>query len=318
MQKVVSDILTAASSTMVDELRADAEFGELPSITYDDGETERVVYSLPPAFGPDADSILFFTAPKSGTVMLSLLLGCLAPHAGLNFVYIIGEFFKLGIPPTKAPASTSAIFLPKGYCYGFPYLPSEFEIPIIGRVKTLLLVRDPRDMLVSLYYSVRSSHPEPGSSVNAVNAKITELPGRRAAQTMDIDEFLTGYIMDDANCNSIENYRDLLREYRELSVSGPVKLFRYEDVIYDKAGWVADICAYLGWNISAEIQRDAVARVDIFPGSEQQDEHIRQVHPGNYKSKLKIETIRLIEDICAEEMAFFGYERYCPSTGKAG
>ena len=297
--------LTASAATGDDQPSRADKIGELPSISYNDGDARHVIYTLPPTLDPNRDSVLFFTAPKSGTVLLSQLLGHLAPHAGVSFVYIIGEFFKLGIPPGKAPASTSAIFLPKGYCYGFPYLPTEFEIPIIGKVKTLLLVRDPRDMLVSLYYSLRISHPDPGEFAGSLKAEMTMMPGRTDAQTTDIDEFAVQY------ANDID-YTDVLRRYRELAELSEVTIFRYEDVIYDKARWVAEICTYLGWNISVDVQCEAVAKVDVFPEREEPDKHIRQVHPRNYKKKLKIEAIRLIEDVCADEMAFFGYERYSP------
>ena len=98
----------------------------------------------------------------------------------------MGEFFNLGIRAPQAPASTSRIFLDRGYCYGgFRFLPESFEIPILGQVKSLLLVRDPRDMLVSHYFSTRSSHPAPGSK-STLTTSMKEMPQKDVAQTISI------------------------------------------------------------------------------------------------------------------------------------
>lgn len=279
---------------------------KLPTISYQDGDSLRVIYTLPPTPSPHLDSVLYFTVPKAGTVMLSNLLGCLVPQVGLGMVYIVGEFYQLGILPEDAPASTSDIFLPKGYCYGFPGVPEAFKIPLLGRVKTILLVRDPRDMLVSLYYSSLLSHPTPGQSADAIQDKTTDLVGRESAGRMDIDSFSVEYAGD--------FYRGLLAKYRALAALPGVKVFRYEDVIYDKARWVADICQHYGWDIPVDRQRAAAEQIDLRPETERPAEHVRQVHPGNYRKKLKPETIRLIEDALAEEMEFFGYQRHRPAS----
>lgn len=281
-----------------------------PSISYQNGDALRVIYTLPPTPSPHLDSVLFFTVPKSGTVMLTQLLGRLAPQAGLNLVYIIGELYQLGILRHDIPASTSAIFLPKGYCYGFPGMPEAFEIPLLGQAKTILLVRDPRDMVVSLYYSCLLSHPAPGQSADAVQDRAAVMPGREEAQSMGIDDFITGFVA----CNPHINYGKILSQYAALAKLPGVRVFRYEDVIYNKQQWATDICAHYGWKISAALLDDAVAQIDVFPDSERPAEHVRQVHPGNYKNKLKPATTRWIEETWADEMGFFGYQRHQPAS----
>jgi hypothetical protein len=92
-----------------------------------------------------------------------------------------------------------------------------------------------------------------------------------------------------------------------------VKVFRYEDVIYAKRKWAADICAHYGWDVSAQSLDEAVAEIDVFPDAERPADHVRQVHPGNYKKKLKPGTIRWIEDALDDQMAFFGYGRSQPA-----
>jgi hypothetical protein len=152
-----------------------------------------------------------------------------------------------GTFPTRDPAGQRIFLhveylLPKGYCYGFPNLPTEFEILILSRVKSSLLVRDPRDLLVSLYFSSRFSHPVPGQAESAVHDKATGLTGRTSTETMDIDSFAVQYART--------YYRGILRGYMALAGSSGVRVFRYEDVIYDKIQWARDICGHYGWKVS--------------------------------------------------------------------
>jgi hypothetical protein len=211
---------------------------------------------------------------------------------------VIGELYQVGILPDEAPASTSQVILPKGYCYGFPGWPTTFEIPILGKAKSILLVRDPRDMAVSMYFSTLLSHPKPGAS-GGNNDNKALMPRRAEAGEMGIDKFVLTY------CGGF--YQEVLQSYRELALSPSMKVFRYEDIVYTKRTWAEDICSHYGWKVTNEQLEAAVAKVDVFPDDERPDQHVRQVHPGNYKQKLRPETIRYIEETCAAEMGFFGY-----------
>jgi hypothetical protein len=234
--------------------------------------------------------------------MLSGLMGALAAEIKLTPVYIIGDLFQIGIPLKDAPPSTSCVFLEKGYCYGFPYVPTEFEIPILKSAKKIIQVRDPRDMLVSLYFSLRFSHPNPGSSAQGLKTQMTEIPGRSEAQALGIDDFIIDHSL------RFINYSDILQKYKEISQLPDAKLFRYEDIVYDKITWAHEICDHFGWNISTDRLHSAVAQVDLFPTEEKPSDHVRQVHPGNYRKRLQERTIRWIEESCKEQMLFFGYE----------
>jgi hypothetical protein len=264
-----------------------------PSIKQTIAGEERVLYTLPPTVSPHVESVLYFTIPKAGTVLLSKFMGELAYGMGLPCIFVEGELFKLGIRRENAPASTENVFLDKGYCYGAAEMPTAYAIPILGRAKTILMVRDPRDMLVSLYYSVRYSHIAPGDAGKILNE------WRSDAERHSVDEYALLAAFD---------YAERMRSYRDLSASPLTKVFRYEDVIYNKAEWVADICNHFGWDVPRERQREIAASGDVFPDKENCEKHVRQVHPGNYKIKLKPKTISTLDDILAADMALFGYE----------
>ena len=156
-------------------------------------------------------------------------------------------------------------------------------------------MRDPRDMLVSLYYSVKFSHPAPGAKSGSDSA---EMPGRAAAQNADIDTYVISQIAD---------FQQRLKRYAAVANEPGMRVYRYEDVIYKKREWVGDICQHFGWKVPAIRQIEIADKSDVFPSTENEQSHVRQVHPGNYKAKLKPATIAAIEDAFAAEMDFFGY-----------
>ncbi len=267
-----------------------------PSVLYNDNGEKRVVFTLPPAKKPERDSVLVFAMPKSGSSLLNRIMQRLSNSNGLIYVSIMGEYYRLGMPGEKVPEETRDIFLEKGYCYGgFRYFPNQFEIPIIPKVKKLLLVRDPRDVLVSHYYSMRESHPEPGSGLKS---SVSDVALRGAADEMDIDAFAK---------MMAPQFRDMFGQYKKLCEENDVRIYRYEDVIYKKSEWISDICGHLGWRFPLWIKWILLRRYDVFPKEEDTGQHIRQVHPGNYKKKLAHHTVKDLTDLFSEEMKFFNY-----------
>ena len=272
---------------------------DIPQIKINRDGAEQVIYTLPKAFNHEQESLLYYTLPKSGTVMLSEIISRLnRQHVRLQMVYLDGVFFENGISEKDMPPSTSEVFLEKGYCYGFPGWSRHYENPLIGKVPTLVHVRDIRDALVSRYYSNRSSHPTPSSAADA-GLKSEFDAGRQAAQDIDLQDLVL-YL---AEFDLGPRYKRLC----EMAKTYDVRVSRYEDMIYRKREWIAEVCTWLKWNIPDDKIDQIAHDVDVFPTSEDEGSHIRQVHPGNYKQKLTEETIARLDAMFAEEQAFFGY-----------
>jgi hypothetical protein len=269
------------------------------NVVFNDDGIERVVFTLPPTNRPDLPSVTAFALHKAGSVLLNNILQDLSREIDLTYVSIADEFFRIGLPWQKAPKCTSDIFLAAGYCYGgFRVWPSTFEIPIIATSRSVLLVRDPRDRLVSLYYSLKESHPEPGDKL--ASTKIDFIAKRRLARSLDIDKFVR---------HRAAEFISRLSIYRtELCEKYPAKIYRYEDVIYDKENWVADLVGHFGWSVPSKAICSIAAQHNVIPTSEDKSKHIRQVHPGNFRKHLKPETITYLNDVFAEEMAYLGYD----------
>lgn len=265
-------------------------------IRYVDCGKEKVIYTLSKTSRDDLPSVLAFAMPKSGSVLLDRLLRELTATMKLPYVSIMEEFFKLGIPDNLFPKETSVIFRPNGYCYGgFRYLPKSFEIPIVHDVKKILLIRDPRDMLVSHYFSMLKSHPERGKKLDSSD---TRMKSRDLAQETLIDDYVL---------RMRKRFKIFLDHYQHLCETDDVKIYRYEDIIYDKVAWVEDICRYFDWPIDPSVQEKIAKRHDVIPKAEDDSQHVRQVHPGNYAKKLKPETIDALTEYFEDSMTFYGY-----------
>jgi hypothetical protein len=255
----------------------------------------QVIYRLPPPLS-NKQTCLMFTQPKSGSKMVRGILRELARQSGLQPTGPGGAFFQAGIPQSEIPASTSEIFQPTGYFFHFSNVPTEYEIPIDA--PALVHVRDIRDVLVSKYYSLRDSHPEPGDTV-ASDKKQAFLRQREMLKEMGVDEGVLRL--------ATRGVAEMIRGLKARAAVDGAMLTRYEDMVYRKEDWARDVCRHFGWDRPERAIARAVAPFDVFPDGERPDQHVRQVHPGNYKKKLKPETIGKLNELFGDELEFFGY-----------
>ena len=140
-------------------------------------------------------------------------------------------------------------------------------------MRSIFLVRDPRDRLVSQYFSFSRSHQEPESGYASANFSLT----RKKAQRLLIDNYAI-----DQNDWIISNWR----AYHEHLDPMTTRVYRYEDVIFRKVEWLSDILNFFDLPCDEKIIESIVAQNDILPKNEDPNQHIRQVRPGNYKKHL--------------------------------
>jgi hypothetical protein len=242
--------------------------------------------------------VYVFSLPKAGSVLLDNIMRGLSEQVGVTYVSLMGEFFKLGLAERDVPSATSNVFANNGYCFGgFRAFPKTFEIPNLATRKSIFLLRDPRDMLVSHYYSMRSSHPDPGKILTTSRQS---LPRRDKALVMSVDEYaldLAGYYV-----RQLSRYIDAFEEHPE-----NLTVFRYEDVIFEKRTWVADICKAFNWDVSERARNKIADKNDVVPRSENEAQHIRQVTPGDGMRKLQPETVDKLNELFEPQLAHFGY-----------
>ncbi len=165
--------------------------------------------------------------------------------------------------------------------------------------RKVLLVRDPRDTIVSGYFSIAYSHKVPDSNKENVDGlRESMLKKRELTQAQSIDQY------------SIENADSLngtISKYLQLVGSPNLKIYRYEDVVMNKQPWIKDMADFLDLELPDKLLNRILKRLDVVPDQEQPDQHVRRVTPGDHKDKLKPETIAYLDEVFADFMKSFSY-----------
>ena len=190
------------------------------------------------------------------------------------------------------------IFQPKGYAYtvfgGFVE-----GIPDIEQYQTVIMVRDPRDLLVSGYYSYAHSHKMPKSK-----EKVDDfLEFRSRVQNMSVDE----YALEIG-----EGLKGRLQKYANLcQTNANVAVLKYEDMIADFPNWLDTLLTFCQLQISASLRNALIEEANQAKQKKKEDvsQHRRQVTPGDHVRKLKPETISRLNEMFAEILHQFQYAR---------
>jgi hypothetical protein len=234
---------------------------------------------------------------KSGSSILNNMVAALAQKQGLPFVDIPGQLFKAGrkvVEWQHDPAM--ATLLSGGNVYGgFRNCPiglAQHRTYVASR--KILLVRDPRDALVSEYFSNAFSHSLP-----------REGNGR--------DQMLA--LRDEALKTSIESFvierapwmARTLSEYARLVNDPQLKLYRYEEVITHKRTLLESIGEHFAWRLDTQHLGEVLEWADVLPEEERPTAFVRHVLPGDHRNKLSPGVIARLDVLLAESMRLFGY-----------
>jgi len=239
---------------------------------------------------------------KSGSSMINAVCESLAQHNGIHYVDVAGTFFKENVTTNTWNRSPEVNrLLRAGNLYGgfreFPlgFLSSE----VFRRSKKVLLVRDPRDALVSEYFSNAFSHsiPTQAEGNDEVTQQMSQM--RESALVTPINE----YVLDMA----IHMNKTLL-EYSMILEDDSILVFRYESVILNKRKLIQQICSHFGWKCTDQLVADILLGVDLFPKTEDPKSFVRRVLPGDHVRKLLPDTIARLDQILRPSMCLLGYE----------
>ena len=166
---------------------------------------------VPPAKA-DMPAGYIFALPRGGSTLLNNMLSSYCSEVRFPWMSLYDQAFNQGVATGQIAEDAEKLISEPGRIYlGFRHYP-RFEFRIPPDSKTVLLVRDPRDILVSLYFSVKHSHALKNESIMRANSD---------ANIMSIDEFV------------IERAQSILGIYQayEANLINEVsKLYRYEDV----------------------------------------------------------------------------------------
>jgi hypothetical protein len=246
------------------------------------------------------DSCFVFGLHKSGSTMMHKMVREVCEQAGIPGVNIPGVGFSEGVRPEEWSSDEALIpiFRRKKLFYGFRFLPSILKHPDINirEKKFVLLVRDPRDALVSQFFSYGGkhlSHKLPKKNKEAFLEQIQK------NADLDIDDYVVK--MAKSHIKKMASYLDSLDFSKGL-------IRHYEDVYYDKFKFLKEVFEYFGIDVDESILADVAKRHDVRPEQEDPTQHIRKGAPGDYLEKLKPETIRKLNGVLAEMAATYGYD----------
>lgn len=174
------------------------------------------------------------------------------------------------------------------------------SVPGIEHDSVILHMRDPRDLLTSWYYSIAYSHPYMDNVTPAVRDRFLKL---------GIDESL----FDCELHNGRVHFEAILRMYqrycRELLGKPNVTLVKYEELVTDYPRWLSKVLPAFEFDNEREVEQRMVEKYkDAFRvDSEDILQHKRQITPGDYRRKLKPETIEFLNEQFEDVLQLLDY-----------
>jgi hypothetical protein len=255
-------------------------------------------FDAPESSRPDFGSCFVFAFPKSGSVLVNALVQSVMSEWGVPVIDVPTQLYQKGIDIAAIQCDLNSLFVGQGYCYsGFRELPrSMLGSGSIGSARKILIVRDPRDMLVSRYYSTKYSHGFAKRGLSQFGRLMAELI---KDGEMPIDEYCLYYSwMINSQLLSLA---DVISDRKTL-------ILKYEEFLYDKTDLLRQLCDWLCVGLSSERIEAIAAPHNIIPETERPDQHIRQAHPGDYQRKLKPGTIAALNAVLGRFFVTFGYE----------
>src|SRR6056297_1057064 len=235
------------------------------------------------------DSIIHFSMNKAATQYVKSILKKLGEYNGMVNVDYHSYAFKSNFPyldtlSNKNFQKYKYLFQEKGYIYSvFGGMIEGIES--LDKYKVILLVRDPRDALVSNYYSVAYSHPVPPTYSN----KYEDFKKKREyARSVKIDEFVKF---------DLPRVKPILLRYNTLLIKkySNFYLTKYEDMVVDFKALFDKLIEYCELGIKDDVYNSILKEnKDLKPQKENINKHIRKGIAGDYKNKLKKETINYL------------------------
>lgn len=244
--------------------------------------------------GKDATSIAFISLHKCATAFFSHTV--LKELGELSLVdYQTFEYIHEG--------KIAPIMKTEGYIYavlrlydknhpGYALTKKLIEPSKLKKIKTIFWVRDPRDILISLYYSFGFTHSEsPNQKIKAHQRR-----RRKKIEAMTLDE----YVLDEA-----PNLQWKFEQIDSLRRQLPNHLFiRYEEMIHDFDAFFQALSDFTGLNPNLYEMMRRQTRPNE---SEDTGKHKRSGKTEAYLDKLKPETIEALNSMLAPTLVKFGY-----------
>ncbi len=241
-------------------------------------------------------SLIAVSMHKAGSTIASEILGQIAAEKGYRFDLIERRVPSSPLPEGKLYIAYQAEMEDEGVYYGVARGPYVKDMPRLFGLKLVVQVRDPRDCMVSAYYSYLVSHvpPKDPEKLRLFMARQERLA------SMTIDEFVL------ADARHYVGRMAVLRAI--LGVHDDALMVTYEEMVDYTDDWLDRLCDFVGQPRTDALMERLAGKLDFSVSAEDEAAHKRQVAPGDHKRKLLPETIDRLNEILGDEMRAFGYE----------
>lgn len=216
--------------------------------------------------------VILLTVHKAASSLLSVRLTPFFRNRGYEIADISSYFAKTGISKRdyfiSSEVQRKSVFCTPGVFHCA--IRWEVEIPCPQYAKIILVLRDPRDVLVSHYFSTKYSHPVLNPEFFAFKEK---------AENLSIDEYVKWIAPD-----FLRRYLHYIKMMR----SENVLFLKYENLITAPRNFEMQIAEFVNLDCKPG---EIVSESDFHVSKEEPSSHKRQVKSGDHRNKLQPETI---------------------------
>ena len=254
-------------------------------------------------------SVIAYTVHKAGSMVLHRVLRDTCEHNNIQYHSENAEP-KERIPVRKIFAGKDYIARHNG-CFG----PLRFFVPTaaLGDTNIMLHLRDPRDVLTSMFFSYCFMHRGPVPANTGVRKQVADA---------GIDKFVLDMSSEAAahyegDYGTGGNYREFIgnmatryQRYLDEVIGRPnTVLLSYEEMVLDFPSWLRRVIDCFELENADETYRIVAERYaeTVKPEGENVFSHKRKVVPGDYKEKLHPDTIAELNRRFAHSLDVLGY-----------
>lgn len=235
-------------------------------------------------------SLIYFTTHKCASTFIYSVFSYLSNQSCLIHADLDGYINNL--EKNHDLIYSKEIFLKNAFrTTGFIYGPIRRyrNVPNMEQYNVVLMLRDPRDVLVSMYFSLLYSH-------STTSKKLKK--SRKKYRNFTIDSFVL---------DNLDYYRKVYEEYLDAKNKNEnIFFFSYEYIFQNPKTFIKSLGDLVGIEVGKSYMDKLVEDQMKFPSKEDIYSHKRSGRPGQYKSKLRSDTVEILNNDLAHVLNGFG------------
>ena len=240
-------------------------------------------------------SFIALSMHKAGSTIANRILGDIAQVRGYELDLVANKAWNSSMTAEEYFISYQPEMKTEGYYYGMVRGAFARKLPVIGSLRAIVQVRDPRDCITSAYFSFGESHRLPDDD----EKRAAFLERREKINSVDIDSFAA------PRARPYRQRMDVLAQI--IDAHDDVLVLKYEEMVLDTEAWLGRISEFLGQPVTDALRARLGEKLDFSVDGEDTSRHKRQVLPGDHRRKLSPETIAAMNADLKDMLVRFDY-----------